>query len=179
MGDYNWRRYQKIAWTKAKYTGAGRNILYPCLGLVGEICDELLPKLRTATGVKMEDEAMVERIIITLGDALWYVSAIAQTENINLDRVMSSVHMASVASSPQRPDNNIVMPLIGWAGTMANQGLQISNTRSVPDSFIAVLTLVAQGLTDIAASMGVSISDVADMNVNKIRGIPNRKEKVK
>lgn len=175
MQEFDWRLYQKMAWATVKYPGMGRDIMYPCLGLVGEVCNELLPKLQTCTGTGLDD-VMVKDILITLGDALWYVSVIAQTEDIDLDQIMSSVHMPSVALSPQRPGNRSILTLIGWVGTLLDRVARKSNNCLVPDDFIRVLISVVQGLTNIASNLGVTIGAVADMNINKIRGV-NGKEK--
>ena len=169
---YDWRRYQAMAWTTVKYPEAGRDLLYPCMGLVVEVCSELLPKLTAYRG----DGNTVESIYITLGDVLWYVSAIAQMDYIDLSLIMLSVNTPSVAPSPQRAGYSDVLQLVGWVGTLVDRVARKSNNRIVPDDFIKVLTAIVQGLTNIAASLGVSISDVADMNIEKIRRIPNGKE---
>lgn len=80
--------YQEKSRVTAIYPDAGRNMVYPTLGLVseaGEVASKLKKAIRDQQGV-IDDErrAAMEQ---ELGDVLWYVSQIVSELNLNLETV--------------------------------------------------------------------------------------------
>jgi NTP pyrophosphatase (non-canonical NTP hydrolase) len=70
--------YQRRALTTAIYPGRGDSVLYPTIGLAGEVGEvsELVKKAIRDDGGAITDERR-ERIIGELGDVLWYVAVLA------------------------------------------------------------------------------------------------------
>jgi NTP pyrophosphatase (non-canonical NTP hydrolase) len=84
----NFEEYQKKSRVTAKYPNAGKNYIYPTLGLVGEsgeVAEKIKKVLRDKDGVI--DEETREMIKKELGDVLWYVSQIASELGLTLDDI--------------------------------------------------------------------------------------------
>ncbi len=80
--------YQQEARKTAIYPGAGRNIIYPVLGLAGEageVAEKVKKMLRDGNGVM--DSERRDSIIKELGDVLWYVANIASELGTSLSEV--------------------------------------------------------------------------------------------
>jgi len=81
----NFEEYQKKSRVTAKYPNAGKNYIYPTLGLAGEsgeVAEKIKKVLRDKDGVI--DEETREMIKKELGDVLWYVSQIASELDLKL-----------------------------------------------------------------------------------------------
>jgi len=80
--------YQKKARQVAIYPNKGNNIIYPALGLcgeAGEVAEKIKKILRDKGGnVSIEDR---ESIAYELGDALWYIYALADELELSLDDI--------------------------------------------------------------------------------------------
>jgi NTP pyrophosphatase (non-canonical NTP hydrolase) len=84
----NFEEYQKKSRVTAKYPNAGKNYIYPTLGLAGEsgeVAENIKKVLRDKGGVI--DEETREMIKKELGDVLWYVSQIATELGLTLDDI--------------------------------------------------------------------------------------------
>lgn len=84
----NFEEYQKKSRVTAKYPNAGKNYVYPTLGLAGEsgeVAEKIKKVIRDKSGVV--DEETREMIKKELGDVLWYVSQIATELGLNLDDI--------------------------------------------------------------------------------------------
>lgn len=80
--------YQEASRRTAKYPNAGKNFVYPTLGLsgeAGEVAEKVKKILRDADGV-VSDEARMA-IKKELGDVLWYVSQLATEFGFSLEDV--------------------------------------------------------------------------------------------
>jgi len=83
--------YQKKSRKTAIYPGAGKNYIYPTLGLAGE-AGEVAEKIKKAIrddGGKISDETK-DAVKKELGDVLWYVSQVAAELDLLLDDVAKS-----------------------------------------------------------------------------------------
>lgn len=84
----NFEEYQKKSRVTAKYPNAGKNYVYPTLGLAGEsgeVAEKIKKVIRDKSGVV--DEETREMIKKELGDVLWYVSQIATELGLDLDDI--------------------------------------------------------------------------------------------
>ncbi|UOF78511.1 ntP-ppase [Caudoviricetes sp.] len=82
-------QYQKDAITMAVYPYLGANFVYPALGLAGEageVCEKVKKIMRDKEGRLSEDDR--KAIAIELGDAQWYLSAMAKEIGYELGQVM-------------------------------------------------------------------------------------------
>ena len=80
--------YQKLSRRTAKYPDAGKNFLYPTLGLsgeAGEVANKIKKILRDKGGAV--DEEMRKALEGELGDVLWYVSQIATELGLSLEEI--------------------------------------------------------------------------------------------
>ncbi|HPN96485.1 MAG TPA: nucleoside triphosphate pyrophosphohydrolase family protein [Candidatus Moranbacteria bacterium] len=85
----NFEEYQKKSRLTAKYPDAGKNYIYPTLGLAGEsgeVAEKIKKVIRDKGGV-ITDETK-EEIKKELGDVLWYVAQIATELGLSLDEVV-------------------------------------------------------------------------------------------
>ena len=85
--------YQEAAWETASYPLKGSNLVYPGLGLAGEsgeAADKIKKWWRNTgifpTNTSLTPEQKTE-LIKELGDALWYIAAIASELNVPLEVV--------------------------------------------------------------------------------------------
>jgi len=84
----NFEEYQKKSRVTAKYPDAGKNYVYPTLGLAGEsgeVAEKIKKVIRDKNGII--DEETREMIKKELGDVLWYVSQIASELGLTLDDI--------------------------------------------------------------------------------------------
>ncbi|MDP2704031.1 MAG: nucleoside triphosphate pyrophosphohydrolase family protein [bacterium] len=84
--DFN--DYQKKSRETAIYPNAGKDWVYPTLGLAGEageIANKMKKVIRDKNG-KVDEETR-ESIKGELGDTLWYVSQVATELNLSLDEI--------------------------------------------------------------------------------------------
>jgi len=80
--------YQKKSRKTAKYPKAGKNFIYPALGLCGEsgeVAEKIKKVIRDKGGIV--NEATKQEIVKELGDVLWYVSQIASELDLSLEDV--------------------------------------------------------------------------------------------
>lgn len=80
--------YQKMSRKTAKYPDAGKNFIYPTLGLsgeAGEVAEKIKKAIRDEGGrISAERREEIEK---ELGDVLWYVSQIATELDLRLESV--------------------------------------------------------------------------------------------
>jgi len=80
--------YQKKSRKTAIYPRAGRNYIYPTLGLAGEsgeVAEKIKKVIRDKGGkVDKETKEMLEK---ELGDVLWYVSQIASELGLSMNKI--------------------------------------------------------------------------------------------
>lgn len=94
--------YQERSRATAIYPDAGRNFVYPTLGLAGEsgeVAEKIKKVLRDRQG-RIDDEtrAAVEK---ELGDVLWYVAQLATELGLDLGGVAEK-NLAKLASRKER-----------------------------------------------------------------------------
>ncbi len=88
--DFN--TYQQITRKDAKYPDIGNNFIFPTLGLVeeaGEVTGKIKKLIRnqnkfTPADLNEEDKS---KVIIEMGDELWYLSALASELGVTLNEV--------------------------------------------------------------------------------------------
>ena len=84
----DFKKYQEKSRKTAIYPEAGKNFIYPTLGLAGEsgeVAEKIKKVIRDKNGV-IDDETR-ELIKKELGDVLWYVSQIASELGLSLDEI--------------------------------------------------------------------------------------------
>jgi NTP pyrophosphatase (non-canonical NTP hydrolase) len=84
----NFEEYQRESQKTAIYPDAGKNFLYPVLGIAGEsgeVADKVKKIFREKEGI-LDDHAR-EELTKELGDLLWYVSQFATEIGVSLDDV--------------------------------------------------------------------------------------------
>ena len=80
--------YQRESRSTARYPDAGRNLIYPTLGLTGEageVADKVKKLIRDRGGVI--DDQFTADIALELGDVLWYIAQLATELGLDLDAV--------------------------------------------------------------------------------------------
>ena len=94
--------YQQQARRTAGYPNAGKNPVYPTLGLTGEageVADKVKKGLRDKDGIFDEDSR--EAIKLELGDVLWYVSQLSDELGYELEHV-AQANLEKLASRAAR-----------------------------------------------------------------------------
>ena len=84
----NFDDYQKKSRETAIYPNAGKDWIYPTLGLAGEageIANKMKKVIRDKNG--KIDEEVRESMKGELGDILWYVAQVATELNLSLDKI--------------------------------------------------------------------------------------------
>ena len=82
------RTYQQRSRETACYPDAGRNPIYPTLGLcgeAGEVADKVKKVIRDGQGQFTAEVS--EALLLELGDVLWYVAQLATELGLDLDQV--------------------------------------------------------------------------------------------
>lgn len=84
----NFEEYQRESRKTAHYPNAGKNFIFPTLGLAGE-SGEVAEKIKKVIRDKEEkiDEKTRKEIQKELGDVLWYISQIASELDLSLEEV--------------------------------------------------------------------------------------------
>ena len=87
----DFKDYQKKSRETAVYPQAGRNFIYPALGLAGE-AGEVANKIQK---ILRDDRGKVtvlkkEELKDELGDVLWYVTQLATEAGLSLDKIAES-----------------------------------------------------------------------------------------
>jgi NTP pyrophosphatase (non-canonical NTP hydrolase) len=80
--------YQSRSRATARYPDAGRNVLYPTLGLCGEsgeVADKVKKVLRDRQG--LFDAQVKADLGLELGDVLWYVAQLATELGLSLETI--------------------------------------------------------------------------------------------
>lgn len=82
--------YQKVSRTTAMYPNAGKNFIYPVLGLCGEAGEvaEKIKKIIRDHGGSISEEKKQE-IKKELGDVLWYIAQLSTELGFSFDEVAS------------------------------------------------------------------------------------------
>lgn len=84
----DFKTYQKDSRQTAKYPEAGKNFIYPTLGLAseaGEVAGKVKKIMRDDNMSVSEDKR--EQIKDELGDVLWYVAQTATELNLDLEEI--------------------------------------------------------------------------------------------
>lgn len=84
----DFKEYQERSRTTAVYPDAGKNFVYPTLGLVGEAGEvaEKIKKVMRDANMVVSDEKRTE-IEKELGDVLWYLAQLSTELGLTLDGV--------------------------------------------------------------------------------------------
>lgn len=88
MPGMDFAKYQKLSRHTARYPKAGRNFIYPTLGLAGEtgeVAEKIKKVLRDKKG-KL-DKTAKDEIKKELGDVLWYLTQLAAELGLSLDEI--------------------------------------------------------------------------------------------
>jgi len=94
--------YQKIARTTAIYAGAGKNFVYPVLGLcgeTGEVAEKIKKIIRDGGGVVTEEQK--RELEKELGDVLWYIANLGVELGLEMDDIASK-NIAKLKSRQER-----------------------------------------------------------------------------
>ena len=94
--------YQRRSRSTARYPDAGRNLIYPTLGLTGEageVADKVKKLIRDRGGVV--DDQFTTDIALELGDVLWYLAQLSTELGLDLDAVAEG-NLRKLASRAQR-----------------------------------------------------------------------------
>ncbi|ABB56131.1 nucleoside triphosphate pyrophosphohydrolase family protein [Synechococcus elongatus] len=94
--------YQRQSRQTACYPQAGRNFLYPTLGLcgeAGEVAEKIKKVIRDRHGqIDAETQAAIAK---ELGDVLWYVAQLATELGLEMDAI-ASANLEKLRSRQQR-----------------------------------------------------------------------------
>jgi NTP pyrophosphatase (non-canonical NTP hydrolase) len=105
----NFNEYQLAAGETASYPDKGDNLIYPALGLAGE-AGEAADKVKkfwrnqgitASRGLSYDDRLS---LIKEIGDALWYIAALATELQIDLE----DVAMINIAKLQDRKARNVI-----------------------------------------------------------------------
>ena len=94
--------YQSRSRATAVYPDAGRNIVYPALGLcgeAGETAEKVKKAIRDDGGTLTQERR--EAIAAELGDVLWYVAQLATEAGLDLDE-LAEANLEKLASRQRR-----------------------------------------------------------------------------
>jgi NTP pyrophosphatase (non-canonical NTP hydrolase) len=94
--------YQERSRATAVYPDAGRNLLYPTLGLcgeAGEVAEKIKKMVRDEGGVLSEDRR--QALSKEMGDVLWYLAQLATEAELDLDAI-AEANLAKLLSRQQR-----------------------------------------------------------------------------
>lgn len=84
----DFKTYQEESRKTAKYPDAGKNFVYPTLGLsgeTGEVAEKIKKVIRDKNSI-IDDTTRME-ITKELGDVLWYLSQLASELDVSLDDI--------------------------------------------------------------------------------------------
>ena len=83
--------YQKLSRETAVYPGAGKNFIYPTLGLAGETGEavEIIKKVMRDNNGQVSEEAKTA-LVKELGDILWYIAQLATETGLSLDDIANN-----------------------------------------------------------------------------------------
>jgi NTP pyrophosphatase (non-canonical NTP hydrolase) len=98
----DFQAYQLQSRATARYPEAGRNPIYPTLGLcgeAGEVADKVKKVIRDQDGVFSSE--VVEALKLELGDVLWYVTQLASELGLDLE-VVAQANLDKLTSRAAR-----------------------------------------------------------------------------
>ena len=98
----DFRTYQERSRATARYPEAGRNPIYPTLGLcgeAGEVAEKVKKVLRDGAGVF--DPQVRQSLQLELGDVLWYVAQLATELELSLEEI-AEANLNKLASRAAR-----------------------------------------------------------------------------
>jgi NTP pyrophosphatase (non-canonical NTP hydrolase) len=98
----DFQAYQESSRETARYPEAGRNAIYPTLGLcgeAGEVADKVKKVLRDREG--RFDEIVRDDLRLELGDVLWYVAQLATELDLRLEDI-ATANLEKLASRAAR-----------------------------------------------------------------------------
>ncbi len=98
----NFKDYQTEAWKTAIHPNAGKNYVYPTLGLTGEAGEiaNKIKKIERDHGGVVNDEVR-KAVGDELGDLLWYAAALATELELDLESVAKG-NLEKIASRQER-----------------------------------------------------------------------------
>ncbi len=84
--------YQKESRKTVIYINAGNNLMYPALGLAGEVGETIervkrIARHHSSISITDVDPKSREEISSELGDVLWYLAQFATELNVSLDEI--------------------------------------------------------------------------------------------
>lgn len=84
----DFQEYQKLSRETAIYPEAGKNFVYPALGLAGETGEvsEIIKRIIRDNN-NIADEKVKEELLKELGDVLWYLCQLAAEFNLSFDEI--------------------------------------------------------------------------------------------
>jgi len=94
--------YQKKARKTAIYSGAGKNFIYPVLGLCGEsgeVAEKIKKIIRDGNGVVTDEQR--RELEKELGDVLWYIANLGVELGLEMDDIASK-NIAKLESRQER-----------------------------------------------------------------------------
>src|SRR5512137_1719808 len=97
--------YQKMARATAIYAGAGKNFIYPVLGLcgeAGEVAEKIKKIIRDGDGVVTEEQK--RELEKELGDVLWYIANLG----VELGLEMDDIAEKNIAKLKSRQDRGVL-----------------------------------------------------------------------
>ncbi len=97
--------YQKMARSTAIYAGAGKNYVYPVLGLcgeAGEVAEKIKKIIRDGDGTINDDQR--RELEKELGDVLWYIANLGVELGLEMDFIASK----NIAKLKSRQDRGVL-----------------------------------------------------------------------
>ena len=97
--------YQKMARSTAIYAGAGKNYVYPVLGLcgeAGEVAEKIKKIIRDGDGTINDDQR--RELEKELGDVLWYIANLGVELGLEMDQIAEK----NIAKLKSRQDRGVL-----------------------------------------------------------------------
>lgn len=148
--------YTNFVRSRKVYKNAGSEVIYPVLGLLGEL-GELIEKC--------DDGANDGALLSEAGDVLWYIVAVADDVGLTLSDIPSSAYVDNTAY-------DALIYGLRYAAVMADKTKKILRDGVVPDGKFWVFNLgrVRSSFMTFLRLTSLDIRDVMQNNVDKLNG---------
>ncbi len=161
-----WTKYQEQARSTAIYPRQENNLLYPTLGLMGEI-GEVSNKLKK----NIRDNNYSTGLPDEIGDVCWYMANFCCELQINLSDLFEDL-----GNYNQAKENNIYEEMLAIQvslGIISGNVLSLINSecgsmRSTKDNIFANLHNIVIGLNNMCNFLNLDLKDIAKNNIEKL-----------
>jgi len=164
--------FQKKAWETALYINNGKNILYPCLGLIGE-SGELTEKFKKI--IRDDNNILttskIKDILSELSDVLWYVSAICSELGTCLNTLWE-MRQTSCYHLLNNCDNNRIMLKLNLYVSNITRLIDLQYYDNKPFYRLYLINNhlgnILTVIDIISKRFGYNIFKICEININKL-----------